>query len=104
MPSSLRTWLTRVNHRLRPHHPAADEGLAAGTGLLTGVAARDRAPERRSCPSCEGDGRVEAIDLVRFRVDWRCDVCGRSWTERRVPSRAVAPPRSHRITPPGRHV
>ena len=83
-----------MNHSLRPRHPASDEGLAAGTGLLTGPAARERAPEDRPCPHCRGAAQVETIDLVRFQVNWHCHLCGHDWVEHRVPERRRRPQRA----------
>lgn len=75
--------------------PAQDEGLAAGTGLLTGESARERAGTGAACPVCAHEAEAVAIDLVRFRVAWHCEHCGHEWTEAQVP------PRSRRLTPSG---
>jgi rubredoxin len=95
MKGALRRWLSRVDHRLRMRGPAQDEGLAAGTGLLTGESARERAGAGATCPECGNGAEAVAIDLVRFRVAWHCDACGHEWTEAQVP------PRSRRLTHTG---
>ncbi len=55
------------------------EGLAAGTGLLTGDLARaaGTAPER--CPICGGGAEPVVIDLVAHLVDRRCLACTHRW-------------------------
>jgi len=60
---------------------AEAEGLAAGTGLLTGsFAGRDVVTHTR-CPRCSGPGapEVEAVDLVGSTVALRCPGCGHAW-------------------------
>jgi hypothetical protein len=61
---------------------AAAEGLAAGTGLLTGEVARTstRPAAASSCPSCARPGDVVVVDLVLESTTMRCTSCGRRWT------------------------
>lgn len=71
---------------------AEAEGLAAGTGLLTGDLARGRLVDAVPCPACAGPGEVIVIDLVTQVVSRRCSRCGHRWD---VPSEApVTDPRS----------
>ncbi len=58
---------------------AEAEGLAAGTGLLTGDIARGAEMARLPCPECNGVGDVVVIDLVALVVSRRCQVCGHRW-------------------------
>jgi hypothetical protein len=71
-------------------HPDGDlaqvEGLAAGTGLLTGDVARHRAAVPAVCPSCDGTGEVVVIDLVAHAVSRRCRLCGHRWTVEEPPA------------------
>ena len=57
---------------------ASVEGLAAGTGLLTGSVARAATVDAR-CPSCDAGGEVVVIDLVAHAVSLRCPTCGHRW-------------------------
>ncbi len=54
------------------------EGLAAGTGLLTGdvVGAGTLAAP---CPQCGGPGEAVVIDLVADQVSRRCLRCAHRW-------------------------
>lgn len=56
------------------------EGLAAGTGLLTGLLARTAGTAPDRCPLCEGSAEPVVVDLVAQRVDRRCLACGHRWT------------------------
>ena len=58
---------------------AEAEGLAAGTGLLTGDIARGAEMAKLPCPECNGVGDVVVIDLVALVVSRRCQVCGHRW-------------------------
>lgn len=61
---------------------AEAEGLAAGTGLLTGDLVRGTASATARpspCPACAGRGEVVVIDLVAQVVSRRCRVCGHRW-------------------------
>lgn len=60
-------------------HMAEVEGLAAGTGLLTGELVRGVAVNDAPCPECSGTGEVVVIDLVAQLVARRCRVCGHRW-------------------------
>ncbi len=57
---------------------ATVEGLAAGTGLLTGSVAQATDVDA-TCPSCAGGGEVVVIDLVAHAVSLRCRTCGHRW-------------------------
>ncbi|CAN5555395.1 hypothetical protein BH10ACT1_BH10ACT1_04240 [soil metagenome] len=58
---------------------AEAEGLAAGTGLLTGDLARSTRLESVPCPQCSGPGDAMVIDLVAHQVTRRCQDCGHRW-------------------------
>lgn len=55
------------------------EGLAAGTGLLTGQLARSVETAAETCPVCGGTAEPVVIDLVARRVDRRCLSCDHRW-------------------------
>ena len=64
---------------------AQAEGLAAGTGLLTGTVAktagaRTAATSAPTCPSCQREGEIMVVDLVAQATTLRCVSCGRRWT------------------------
>lgn len=62
---------------------AQAEGLAAGTGLLTGDVARSSvrpAPAESTCPECRGSAEVVVVDLVDHATTLRCTTCGHGWT------------------------
>lgn len=61
---------------------ASAEGLAAGTGLLTGSVARSAANVQEPCPECRTDGDVVVIDLIDQAVSLRCPRCGHRWNMR----------------------
>lgn len=61
---------------------AEAEGLAAGTGLLTGALAEEIDVPHGSCPRCGADGEVVSIDLLDAEVVRRCRTCAFAWTER----------------------
>jgi hypothetical protein len=62
------------------------EGLAAGTGLLTGAIAERRAREAQvppePCPACGDLGDVSAVDLVVRRTVRTCVACRHQWAAR----------------------
>lgn len=64
---------------------AEAEGLAAGTGLLTGHLADASIVSDASCPRCGGPGEVTAIDLIASDVSRRCLQCAWTWTAVEVP-------------------
>ena len=70
--------------RGRRTESARDEGLAAGTGLITGDLT-DRfkgvaGPGRVPCPSCGHPATVtDVIDLVERRTRHRCELCRHRW-------------------------
>ncbi len=73
----------RLRDALRPDTDLAEaEGLAAGTGLLTGTVARSSARTAAidPCPSCHGPGEVVVVDLIGRSTTIRCVDCGRRWT------------------------
>lgn len=55
------------------------EGLAAGTGLLTGDLTRTASAGEAPCPRCGGAGEVVAVDLVASSTHRRCRSCAHSW-------------------------
>lgn len=61
---------------------AEAEGLAAGTGLLTGDLAEATPVRRRPCPRCQSDKEVEveSVDLIAVEISRRCQSCGYAWT------------------------
>lgn len=59
---------------------AEAEGLAAGTGLLTGDIARTRAMWA-PCPECGGRGDALVIDLIGNSVSRRCERCTLRWDD-----------------------
>lgn len=77
---SSRRWLAaRLPRALRVDSGLAEaEGLAAGTGLLTGDVARTRAMWA-PCPDCGRRGDALVIDLVANSVSRRCQRCGLRW-------------------------
>lgn len=56
------------------------EGLAAGTGLLTGDLTRSAAASNVPCPRCGKPGEVTAIDLVAQVTHRRCRSCAHAWS------------------------
>ncbi len=66
---------------------AQAEGLAAGTGLLTGELVRTTPATASACPLCVGVGDVVAIDLIAESVSHRCRSCGHRWIEAQLPAR-----------------
>lgn len=76
----------RWREALRPDSDLAEaEGLAAGTGLLTGTVARNAAQRQGTvanppCPGCQGESEIVVVDLVLGAVTHRCTSCGRRWT------------------------
>lgn len=84
-----RSPLWRKVLRVDSDHAEA-EGLAAGTGLITGGLAEGSAASTLPCPRCGKVGEVVAIDLVAQLTHRRCWSCAHSWvTSEIVPSRAT---------------
>jgi len=87
MAERTRFWRSsRWRDALRPDSDLAEaEGLAAGTGLLTGTVART-APTAQAmevnppCPSCSGTSEIVVVDLVVHATTLRCRSCARRWT------------------------
>jgi hypothetical protein len=67
---------------------AEAEGLAAGTGLLTGDLVRSASPSPSPCPECRGQGDVVVIDLVSSVTSRCCQACSHRWD---TPSAVEAP-------------
>ena len=70
--------------RARRSDSARDEGLAAGTGLLTGLLAdrSTRSPRagELECPACGHRAAfTDVIDLVEHRTFHRCAACRHRW-------------------------
>ena len=67
-----------------PGDLAQVEGLAAGTGLLTGDVAERRARTAglptAPCPQCGQEGDVSVLDLVDHRLVRICTACHHRWT------------------------
>jgi hypothetical protein len=61
---------------------AEAEGLAAGTGLLTGSLAGDVQIPEDTCPRCHSAGEVVSIDLLDDEVVRRCRSCALPWVQR----------------------
>lgn len=87
MAERARFWRSnRWREVLRPDSDLAQaEGLAAGTGLLTGTVARSAAATRAAstdpiCPSCAGHSEIVVVDLIEHATTLRCQSCGRRWT------------------------
>lgn len=59
---------------------AEAEGLAAGTGLLTGEVARASDAPTVACPVCHHAAEVVVIDLVAQQTSRSCPSCGHRWT------------------------
>ena len=84
-----RTRFWRSNRWLDALRPDTDmaqaEGLAAGTGLLTGTVAKTagsrKVPEPNPmCPTCSGSSEIVVVDLIVHMTTLRCRSCGRRWT------------------------
>ena len=87
MAERARFWRSnRWRDALRPDSDLAQaEGLAAGTGLLTGTVARTAGGSKvavadPTCPSCSGHGEIVVVDLIVHATTHRCQSCGRRWT------------------------
>ncbi|MCU1371746.1 MAG: hypothetical protein JWO77_2940 [Ilumatobacteraceae bacterium] len=76
----------RWREALRPDTGMAQaEGLAAGTGLLTGTVAKSAGPRKVAvanpdCPTCRGESEIVVVDLIVGVTTLRCQSCGRRWT------------------------
>jgi hypothetical protein len=76
----------RWREALRPDSDLAQaEGLAAGTGLLTGTVARSVGQRKMPvpnppCPACSGTSEIVVVDLIVQATTLRCQSCGRRWT------------------------
>jgi hypothetical protein len=76
----------RWREALRPDSDLAQaEGLAAGTGLLTGTVVRSAGQHKvlapnPACPSCHGSSEIVVVDLIVQATTLRCQSCGRRWT------------------------
>ncbi len=76
---------SRFRDVLRPDSDLAEaEGLAAGTGLLTGTVARTAGAQRvatgTECPACGGESEIVVVDLIVGATTLRCQSCTRRWT------------------------
>jgi len=87
MAERARFWRTnRWREALRPDSDLAEaEGLAAGTGLLTGTVAKSVGVSKVSladpvCPACDGQSEIVVVDLIVHATTLRCRSCGRRWT------------------------
>lgn len=93
MSIDLRFWRSEwLRRALQPDGGLAEaEGLAAGTGLLTGSVVRGSSQTAVPCPSCGGASEVVVIDLVANETSRSCRRCGHRWT-----TDAQSPPRARR--------
>ena len=87
MADRTRFWRSsRWRDALRPDADLAQaEGLAAGTGLLTGTVAKTAGPRKilrpsPPCPSCGGESEIVVVDLVAEATTLRCTDCRHRWT------------------------
>ncbi len=87
MTERTRFWRSnRWRDALRPDSNLAQaEGLAAGTGLLTGTVARTVGVHKVAtpcppCPACHGASEIVVVDLIVQATTLRCQGCGRRWT------------------------
>jgi Ribonuclease G/E len=86
MVERARFWRSNRWRALRPDVDLAEaEGLAAGTGLLTGTVVRTAGTTPGSvaeqpCPHCGATGEVIVVDLVAHATTLRCPDCTRRWT------------------------
>jgi predicted Zn finger-like uncharacterized protein len=77
---------SRWRDALRPDSDLAQaEGLAAGTGLLTGTVARSvgvrtASTADASCPSCGAASEIVVVDLIVHATTLRCPSCAHRWT------------------------
>ena len=55
------------------------EGLAAGTGLLTGDLTRSTVTGPAPCPRCRKSSEVVAVDLLTEITHLRCRSCAHAW-------------------------
>ena len=76
-------FLGKVLALLRPLD-AREEGLAAGTGLLTGRVAEQAVPDVAACPVCGKPAVVDVLDLVDRQARYVCTACAHRWTERNL--------------------
>lgn len=90
MSERARFWrANRWRDALRPDSDLAiAEGLAAGTGLLTGTVARTAGSGKVAaididCAACGTPAEIVVVDLVADSTTLRCPSCGRRWTSRR---------------------
>jgi hypothetical protein len=90
MVARTRFWRSpRWRDALRPDSDLAEaEGLAAGTGLLTGTVARTAgvrkvaAAVEGTCPTCGGPSEIVVVDLIVQTTTLRCQACARRWTSK----------------------
>jgi hypothetical protein len=86
MAERSRFWRTnRWRDALRPDSDLAlAEGLAAGTGLLTGTVARSAGAAKlegaATCATCGATAEIVVVDLVDAATTFRCPACRRRWT------------------------
>ena len=69
-------WLVAL---LRPMD-AREEGLAAGTGILTGRVAERVPTPVAVCGHCEHPAVVDVLDLVEKKAGYVCTHCAHRWT------------------------
>jgi hypothetical protein len=73
--------------RPRSNEHARTEGMAAGTGLLTGSVADLYAETGTSCPRCRSASvAYHVVDLVERRTELSCRRCAHYWSMDGVPA------------------
>lgn len=81
MTAHLRFWQSAAWRKaFQPDSGIAEaEGLAAGTGLLTGDVVRSSDVPPARCPVCDHAAEVVVIDLVAHQTKRSCPSCGHRW-------------------------
>ena len=79
--------------RPRSNDHARDEGMAAGTGLLTGSVADGYAADASTCPRCNTRAvAIHVVDLVERKTDLCCRRCRHYWSVSGVPAEVPGRP------------
>ena len=79
--------------RPRSNDHARTEGMAAGTGLLTGSVTDAYTADTSSCPQCRARAVViHVVDLVERKTDLCCQRCRHYWSVQGVPAEVPGRP------------